>query len=71
MSNKLDQPAHPVTSCQDHEFVGLTIRDHFAAKAMQAIISGCLSDGLDYPHRNNTAERAYAYADAMLEARIK
>ena len=43
---------------------GMTLRDYFAAKAMQAIIS---------VHDNTTLEfvsgKAYQYADAMLKAR--
>ena len=43
---------------------GMTLRDYFAAKAMQAIISN---------HDNTTLEfvsgKAYQYADAMLKAR--
>ena len=43
---------------------GITVRDYFAAKAMQAIIS---------VHDNTTLEfvsgKAYQYADAMLKAR--
>lgn len=47
---------------------GMTLRDYFAAKALQAIIQ---TDG---PNTNATyddtdARRAYKYADAMLKAR--
>ena len=44
---------------------GMTLRDYFAAKALDALIS--------LPHTKGTetefAEWAYAYADAMLAAR--
>jgi hypothetical protein len=43
---------------------GMSLRDYFAAKAMQAIIS---SDGT-YDYKNRAIE-AYQAADAMLEAR--
>ena len=49
---------------------GMTLRDYFAAKAMQAFITG-------YEIRNefnldcNFAEMAYEIADAMLAAREK
>lgn len=43
---------------------GMTLRDYFAAKAMQAIIA---SDGT-YEYKNRAIE-AYQAADAMLEAR--
>jgi len=41
----------------------LSVRDYFAAKAMQAITSG------DYQSFAHMAEDAYAIADAMLAAR--
>ena len=43
---------------------GMTLRDYFAAKAMQ----GFISRGGDY-NAEFDADRAYAFADAMLEAR--
>ena len=43
---------------------GMTLRDYFAAKAMQ----GFISRGGDYDAEFD-ADRAYAYADAMLKAR--
>ena len=56
---------------------GLTLRDYFAAKAMQGLLS--TSEGLNSVDKvaivNKkdplvaTAEIAYAYADAMLKAR--
>ena len=42
--------------------IGMTLRDYFAAKAMQ----GILFEGLN---EAETAENAYAIADAMLKAR--
>lgn len=52
---------------------GLTTRDYFAAKAMQAMISTasapCLF-GLDGVE-SDTAKEAYRVADAMIEARYK
>lgn len=56
----------------------LTLRDYFAAKAMQGMLFGCVgtignsSDVSAYAkgHCNNAiVDRAYAIADAMLEAR--
>ena len=50
---------------------GMTLRDYFAAKAMQAIISDSRYVGLigvnNYHYRR--AEDAYKMADAMLKAR--
>ena len=44
------------------DMTGMTLRDYFAAKAMQ----GILFEGLD---ESETAKNAYAMADAMMEAR--
>jgi len=49
------------------EFTGITIRDYFAAKAMQAQLART-TWGIEDDARD-TAKEAYAYADAMLEAR--
>ena len=48
------------------QFAGMTLRDYFAAKAMQAI----LSDGSWYGHTCKTAAfESYEMADALLQAR--
>ena len=52
-------PAFPTAMNQTE---GMTLRDYFAAKAMQ----GILFEGLD---ENQTARHAYEMADAMLRAR--
>jgi len=44
------------------DMTGMTLRDYFAAKAMQ----GILFEGLE---ERETAKNAYAMADAMLKAR--
>lgn len=44
--------------------MGMNLRDYFAAKALQGLIS---SD--NYTAIAATAKEAYAFADAMLEAR--
>lgn len=52
---------------------GMSLRDYFAAKAMQAFITGAMSDGT--PHRTMdgddkvAAKAAYIIADAMLKER--
>ena len=54
-------PAFPRTGWPNE--TGMTLRDYFAAKAMQALIpSGQSIDTMKY------AESAYALADAMLKA---
>jgi hypothetical protein len=59
MKNPQAFPTHPDAplSCD-----GMTLRDYFAAKALQ----GILFEGLD---PEDTAKHAYAMADAMLKAR--
>jgi hypothetical protein len=47
---------------------GMTLRDYFAAKAMQGQINNPLPIGSDETHRL-IAERSYRMADAMLKAR--
>ena len=44
---------------------GMTLRDYFAAKAMQSLLT------YEESTLQNDAEVAYAMADAMLEAREK
>lgn len=43
---------------------GMTLRDFFAAKAMQSLVS--LQDG---SHPDGGSQQAYAWADAMIKAR--
>ena len=47
---------------------GMTLRDYFAAKAMQGMLAGLLAYGHDILW-NQIAEDAYKQADAMLKAR--
>lgn len=57
----------------DHSCEGMTLRDYFAAKALNALISGAPSGtslGVSHMITNmNYALASYAIADAMLEAR--
>jgi vacuolar-type H+-ATPase catalytic subunit A/Vma1 len=56
-------PAFPVRATENIVYTGISIRDYFAAKAMQALM------------RENyfeiTARSAYLMADIMLEERLK
>lgn len=71
MSKNTDRPAFPIPlnpgeSYQGHaECDGMSLRDYFAAKALQGLLSG----------RRYIAETnvrlAYEYADAMLKEREK
>jgi hypothetical protein len=60
---KKNDQAFPV-GYNGHE--GMTLRDYFAAKAMQ-----CMGQLMTKPYSNldSTAETAYKMADAMLKAR--
>ena len=56
-------PCHP--GIDNPMYDGMTLRDYFAAKAMQALISiGAYSSEYD-----TDAQESYAIADAMLKAR--
>lgn len=53
----------------DHAWCGMTLRDYFAAKAMQCMMAG-RSDGVAaFPIE--WANASYTIADAMIEARVK
>jgi hypothetical protein len=68
----MNEPAFPAMhyDLADNEH-GLTMRDYFAAKAMQSILSSDKYVGLIGVNRyeQRTAEDAYKMADAMMEAR--
>ena len=58
--------------CSDYN--GMTLRDYFAAQAMQAILTSQYQDGIYVGDGENDshdicAQSAYIVADAMLEAR--
>ena len=57
-------PAFPVLIDIDYE-VGMTLRDYFAAKAMQGLLAGKLTS----TDLQLIAKDCYAMADAMLKAR--
>ena len=66
-----DSPAFP-TMQYDHggENDGMTLRDYFAAKAMQGFCSGdALVGAVSTAVQKSVADISYAMADAMLEAR--
>jgi len=57
-------PAFPVgLEAFGEDKVGMTLRDYFAAKAMQFLL------GYEESNLENDAKHAYAMADAMLKAR--
>lgn len=50
---------------------GMSLRDYFAAKAMQAILSRPCAGGQTLDWQALNAKMAYAAADAMLAARMR
>jgi hypothetical protein len=70
MSDKIDDggAAFPVSTIDDHTNEGMTLRDYFAAKAMQGMIAqGGFNNTTDDVH--DDALRCYEFADSMLIAR--
>jgi len=66
--NRSDTPAFPLhnhgTQTLGMHFTGMTLRDYFAAKAMQGFLTG------DYDlYAHEVVQRAYEMADAMMKAR--
>lgn len=54
------------TGYTNHDFtMGMTLRDYFAAKALQAILNA----GISSAQYEDDAEQAYVIADAMIKAR--
>ena len=58
-----EQGKDPTTIIND----GMTLRDYFAAKAMQGVIASWSLNSM--PPAKETAGAAYQYADEMLKAR--
>jgi hypothetical protein len=59
----MTEHAFPTETAFGYEF-GMTLRDYFAAKAMQPLIVSFAVQDINW-----TAEQAYKIADAMLKAR--
>ena len=60
----------PATPPEELKHVGMTLRDYFAAAALQAMIAGRVING---PKTEGTwlVDVSYAWADAMLAERAK
>jgi hypothetical protein len=58
-------PAFPVTNTSHQDWLGMTLRDYFAAKALQGVMA---CNGV-YDDEKKLARWCYEQADAMLEAR--
>ena len=66
MSNQPAFPLHPES--YDEECFGMTLRDYFAAKAMQALLPQYPDHLMNSP-ASEVACDAYSLADAMMKAR--
>lgn len=67
MTNKNGGPAFPVAGSEhNYPIEGMTLRDYFAAKAMQAMLS---NQEWNHWSGKQHAEYAYGVADEMLQAR--
>ena len=61
----MNEPAFPYVCDADFDYgTGMTLRDYFAAKAMQTLIQIYASDRYKL-----VSDTAYDFADAMLKAR--
>lgn len=70
MSEKNDGgPAFPIGSTPEEWGNGMTLRDYFAAKAMQAWFSDQEASFFDPKMQERAANCSYRIADAMLKAR--
>lgn len=49
----------------------MTLRDYFAAKALQGMLSALDASGLNYSNPEMMAEHAFVFADKMLAERAK
>ncbi len=57
------------TYFKDDHAVSMTLRDYFAAQAMQGFIAYANHKGINMPSDDELAGAAYQLADAMLKAR--
>ena len=64
MTDKTSEPAFPLQDASAFQFHGISIRDYFAAKAMQG-----LTTDPSLVTYEDLAKEAYKIADAMMEAR--
>ncbi len=75
MDKNTGGPAFPNASIKTKEGVdvwgegGMTLRDYFAAKAMQGELAAQSEETGHYENMDALAVRAYRVADAMLKAR--
>lgn len=75
MSERHGGSAFPVLPPDTHNYrewpaePGMSLRDYFAAAALQGILASYAGPDCGLPNDDTAAVRAYDYADAMLKAR--
>jgi hypothetical protein len=70
MSKNTGGPAFPFVRDADFDYgTGMTLRDYFAAKAMQILVHSMGNQGTIHIFNDVQAEVAYQMADQMLKAR--
>jgi hypothetical protein len=70
MSKNTGGPAFPFVCDADFDYgTGMTLRDYFAAKAMQILVHSMGNQGTIHIFNDVQAEVAYQMADQMLKAR--
>ena len=69
----MNEPAFPQQTDLKLSYTGMTLRDYFAAKAMQGAIAHGLfnADKANVNYAEYVAHIAYVYADEMLKVRGK
>jgi hypothetical protein len=70
MSDKYLDRAFPLGSGSSLDDQGMTLRDYFAAKAMQGLQANATDEVMEMGY-SETASYAYKMANAMMEARKK
>lgn len=66
-----DIPAFPhhFTHESIGDYSGMTLRDYFAAKAMQSLVLAAYTSSVQVGAESEVAQQAYSFADAMLAER--
>ena len=67
MSKQTGGPAFPINVDSEMTCLGMTLRDFFAAKAMQGMLAAC--SGWSEGQQERLAKCSYAMADELIKAR--
>lgn len=75
MNERDSSPAFPQITGETYTYTGMTLRDYFAAAALQGFFAApneALPKGTDFPvFQQKTVALFYQWADAMLAERCK